>query len=68
MAVVNVGRMRMIVLLCLVAMPVRMCSGDVSRGVGVAGNGGATGIAEQLMHRHPRFLALDVPEGRVNPA
>ena len=36
MAVVNVGGMRMIVLLRLVAMPVRMCSGDVSLGVGVS--------------------------------
>ena len=36
MAVVNVGRMRMIVLLRLVAMPVRMCSGDISLGVRVS--------------------------------
>src|ERR1051326_5991388 len=36
MAVVDVGSMRMIVLLRLVAMPVRMCSIDVSLGVGVS--------------------------------
>src|ERR1044072_9103502 len=36
MAVVDVGSMRMIVLLRLVAMPVRICSIDVSLGVGVS--------------------------------
>ena len=37
-------------------------------GVGVAGDRGAAGSAQQFVHRHPSLLPLDVPQGHVDAA